>query len=490
LAEKAELSNESQVKSLLAGREFKDNRLYTLLSLLSNDLYTLNSQVNPPEAQDVAFTGQILFPSNPGTLGLEIFPNNVRLTWPSVGFGVTYEIRHFSGSGSGSVWDTSTVILRTTSLQIDINPTSIPLSIGSHTFLIKSLDKDGNYSETASFVEMTVPRIPASDLTAIVVSNFILLYWSTPSSVFSIDRYNIYKNGAFQGDMRGTFESIFEIVGGTYSYSVEAVDIVGNIGVPSTAAVVQVSNPADFAFHNRIASIFSGTKINCVSELSGVSNDYLLAMVNATETYQQHFDSRGWSSPQDQVNAGYPIVAEPSKTTGSYQEVFDFGSIVSNIIATVAWNTITIAGSVIVSPVLETSTDAITWSTPSSSLSLFAASARYVRFTMNFSGSGDRNLSYFFNLECIFNVRREVDSGVIHAVSTDVGGTTVTMNKIFKSVDSITLTPNISGGTTQRVAVFDFNFATINPTTFKVYLFDNTGARLTGDVAWAVRGVI
>ncbi len=484
------MSNESQIASLLAGVEFKDNRLYTLLSLLSRDLYDLNNQINPPTAQSQGFTGQLVFPNQPSTLSAEIFSNNVRLTWPSVGFGVTYEIRHYNGSGDSSVWANSIVILRTTSLQADINPVSLPLTIGSHTFLIKSLDSNSNYSDSASFVDITVPQIPASDITAVVVGNFVLLYWSSPASVFEIAKYNFYKNGLFQGEVNGTFKTIFEIVGGTYSYSVEAIDIVGNLGIPSTAAVVKVGDPTDFTFHNKIASLFSGTKVNCVSELSSVDNDYLLAIVDAAETYQQHFDTRGWSTPQDQINAGYPIVAEPSLTTGSYQEVFDFGSIISNVITIVSWNTIVIAGAVIVSSTLETSTDNATWSTPSSQLNLYAASVRYVRFTMNFSGSGDKNLSYYFNLECILNVKKEVDSGVIHCVSTDAGGTTTTFIKPFKSVESIAVTPNISGGTTQRVALYDFTFSTINPMTFKTYLFDNAGARLTGDVSWLARGVI
>src|SRR5206468_11301697 len=110
------------------------------------------------------------------TLSAEFFTNNVRLAWPTTGFGVTYEIRHFVGSGDSSNWDNSSVILRTTSLQADINPVSIGLTTGSHTFLIKSLDSDGNYSETASFVDITIPQIPASDITATVVSNSVLLY--------------------------------------------------------------------------------------------------------------------------------------------------------------------------------------------------------------------------------------------------------------------------------------------------------------------------
>jgi hypothetical protein len=272
--------------------------------------------------------------------------------------------------------------------------------------------------------------------------------------------------------------------GGTFTYVVEPVDIVGNIGTPSAGSVVVVSNPADFTLHDTITSTLTGTKTKCVVEsIAGV--DYLLAAV-FTKTYENHFIDFAWAGPSAQVAAGYEIYIEKSETSGSYVETFDFGSIVNNVIAVMSWSTIVIAGSVTTATsTIETSTDNVIWSTPVTGYSAFAASVRYVRFTFNFVGASDKSLAYFYNLKCLLNVKHEQDSGTQACVSTDAGGTTVTLTKAFKSIDSITLAPV---ATVERKAVFDFAFP-VNPTTFKILLYNAAGARVSGDVSWIARGI-
>jgi hypothetical protein len=60
----------------------------------------------------------------------------------------------------------------------------------------------------------------------------------------------------------------------------------------------------------------------------------------------------------------------------------------------------------------------------------------------------------------------------------------VNFSASFTSVASITVTPK---GTTARIAIYDFAGG-VNPTNFKVLLFDTAGTRVTGDVSWAARG--
>jgi hypothetical protein len=466
--------------------------MYDLLSLLVDDVYTLENQVNPPQARPTGRTGQITAPTQvsgfTATFHFRNGNNNLRLSWiANLGISV-YEIRYIIGNNNGSAWDSAQTILKTSSLTADINPLSIPLVFGDHTFLIKSIDDEGVYAEEASYVVINIARILAPVITAVVIGNFILLYWTTPNSILLIDHYNIYKDGVLQGHMNGTFETIFETVGGTYSYSVEAVDFVGNVGDLSSAAIVKVADPLDYVQHDVLVSTLTGTKTNCKIENFG-SQDYLLAIIDTAETFQNHFDTRSWASPQAQVTAGYPIYIEPGLTTGSYVEKFDFGTTLNNVIVTVDWNTITVSGSVTVSHTLEFSTDDITYTAPAAGPRLFSTAVRYVRLTMNFSSGDDLGLTYFYNIRCAINVQREHDGGTATANDTDVGGTTVTFNKSFKSVDSITVTPVTTTGQDRR-AVYDFTYSTVNPTTFKVYLFDSTGARVDGDIAWLARGIV
>lgn len=480
------MSNESIIATLLNGIEFDDPRLYDLLNLLSADFYLLRNTLQPPQTTTIfGITGQIFGPPAVSMFTATLFSNNLKLTWASSATISTYELRYFAGIGDITDWDSAETILTTGTLSADINPLTIPLIIGNHTFLIKSIDSAGVYSTLASAVVINVPAISAPTISPTVIGNSVLLYWTTPTSLWAIDHYNIYKNTILQGKVSGTFEAIFESTGGTFTYVVEPVDIVGNIGTQSAGAIVLVQNPDDFVLHSTITSTLNGTKTNCaVESISGVN--YLLACIDTAKTFEHHFIDNAWASPQAQVTAGYELFIEPAKTTGSYQEVFDFGSIVDNVIVVLNWNTISVVGSVTTSTcTIELSTDGSTWGTPTTGTSSFASSVRYVRFTLNFVGASDKSLAYFYNLQCLLNVHYEQDGGIVTANSGDAGGTVVTLTKAFKSVLAIALTPN---ATTAVFAAYDFAFP-LNPTTFKVLAYDAAGVRVTTDITWIARGI-
>ena len=95
------------------------------------------------------------------------------------------------------------------------------------------------------------------------------------------------------------------------------------------------------------------------------------------------------------------------------------------------------------------------------------------------------SLTQLLSLQVRLDVKQLTDSGEIAAVSTDVGGTVVTLNKAFKDIDSIVATVK---QTVRREVVVDF-VDTPNPTTFKVLVFDSAGARVSDTVYWVARGV-
>lgn len=479
------MSDQSILYSLLAGVQFEDPRLYDLLSKFIGEFYRLDYQINPPiSGRSVSIAA--ITPGDLTTFTATIYPNNVRLSWASVAGINSYEIRYKLGLASPSDWDVSTVILRTGTTSADINPLTIPLTFGDHTFLIKAINTSGTESTNALVVSINVPIIQGPIINASTINNFVLLSWTTPSSAFTIEYYNIYKDGVFRGRVSGTFEVIFESNGGTYTYTVIPVDIVGNVGTVSAGAVVSVSNPADYTLHASLTSTFGGTPTNCkVENVAGISK--LLACIDTVKSFQDHFDDNSWASPQEQIDAGYPIYIEPAETTGNYVEVFDFGSIVNNVIVSLTWNIIPIVGTVTVgTSTIEVSTDGSTYSAPVTGSTTFATAVRYVRFTMNFVGSNDKSLAYFYNLQCLLNVRYEQDAGVADVLAADAGGTVVNFTKSFKSISGLTVTPV---ATTEQKAIYDFSFP-VNPTSFKVLLFNAAGARINGTVSWVARGII
>jgi hypothetical protein len=194
-------------------------------------------------------------------------------------------------------------------------------------------------------------------------------------------------------------------------------------------------------------------------------------------------------SPQNQVSAGYPIYIQPASLTGEYLETFDFATTYTNVIVTVTWNFTVLTPLALVSTIVEMaiSADDITYSAYTAGSSQFFDSFRYLRVKMSFTGADDTALMLIYNLTVNLNVKREVDSGDVAALSTDAGGTEVVFNKAFKDVESITAA--VAGTTVPYVVVYDF-VDIPDPVHFYVYVFDAAGARVSKTVSWKVRGIV
>lgn len=203
-------------------------------------------------------------------------------------------------------------------------------------------------------------------------------------------------------------------------------------------------------------------------------------------TFAGHFITNGWNSPQDQVDAGYPIYIQPTDPAGYYEEIIDYGTLLTNNIVTVLYNENVIEPGITVTVYLSTSTDGVSYSSYVAGTSLFVASLRYLKFKLDFTSSDDHAVTEISNINIRLDVKREVDSGTVDVLASDTAGTVVTFNKTFKDIDSITLTPL---STTMRIAIYDF-VDIPNPTDFKILLFDSGGTRVDGTVSWKARGIV
>lgn len=461
------------VQTLIQKSRKVDPAMADTLTLIANEIARIGNIVDPaPAVQSKSKTFNPTPPLNVLTFTYLFTDNNLILFWeaPTVE-ALLYEIR------LGAVWETANRILVTGNLSAVLDP----IAVGTTTYLIKALNSNGVYSITALSLSVIVPTIGSLRITPAQISNTVLLVWTTPETTFRIDYYNIYRDSIFLFTVHGTFTTITELIGGTYTYSIEPVDIAGNIG-PRIDAVLQVIAPTDYEFHDSLTSGFTGTKVSAITE----DNNRLLVCVDIVETIQQHFDNHVWASPQDQVSAGYDLFIEPSLTTASYQEIFDFGTIIQNVIVNLNYSFNLIVGSMAVALDIRVSDDNITYSSAFTTPSFFTTSVRYIKAKLSFTGGNDKSLLELYNFIISLIVHREVDGDDQSVFAADVGGTVVNFIKPFKSVESITVSPK---STAQQEAIYDFAGG-INPTSFKVYLFNAAGARIDGTISWKARGVI
>ena len=352
---------------------------------------------------------------------------------------------------------------------------------GSRTFWVAGVDKAGNYGAPGSATLNVAAPTAVSGLTAQVIDNNVLLKWGNASSALPIDRYVVKKGGTWAGgiligDKSGTFTSVFESAAGTYTYWVAAVDSGGNEGTP-TAVTAVVNQPPDYLLRVEWPSSLLGHKVNLTLQ-GGV----LYGPTNTGETWLTHFTSRGWDQPQDQMDAGYVDWLDPGPGAASYEESFDYGSVVDGTLVTINVSKTDVSGSVAMTTTLWSSLDNVNWTLVGTGSQQYASNFRYLYVKLDLASTGA--VCAITAISVKLASKTKTDAGLVATGAGDSGGTTVWFNAPFTAVSSIQVSPV---GTAARYAIYDFAGVPY-PTNFKVLLFDAAGNRISGQVSWTARG--
>jgi len=314
-------------------------------------------------------------PEAPTSFTFVISGPDVVLTWaPSVGqFQVAeYEIRF------GNTFATATTVTRT-------KGTTLLRKVeygGLGRWWVVGIDVAGNVGTPASVDVNITQRSAVTNLKSEIVDNNVLLKWTAPTTgTLPIDTYRVLKGTTFAGatlvgQVAGTFSALFEIIAGTFTYWVVAVDSAGNQGVETSITAI-VSQPPDYTIlSDQTLDVNVGTLTNCL-----VINGELWIGINTTETWQQHFVNNGYTTPQDQINAGNPYYLQPSTSTASFVRTIDYGSTIASAIIKVSFISTQITGTTSITTKIATSLDNATW-TEVTGTQTFAQNFRYVRLTI------------------------------------------------------------------------------------------------------------
>ncbi len=484
---KESLSSDWVVGTVTQSRSSTEAYLFPVRDLVAYDVRVCavnTMSYKSPYIQQLNYTvlGEEQPPSDVASAWIEIDGDRARLKWSQVAdVDVNeYEVRR------GTVWATATFVFRGSAE----NTLLTALPAGLNTYLVKAIDRRKKYSTNAATATFTTVVPTVSSPIAQVIDNNVLLKWTATPGSLPIRRYNVRRGAVFAspdrdfGAVDSTFAVVFEDASGNYTYWVQPVDVADNAGT-AVAVTAAVSQPPDYVLRSDQNSAFGGTKTSAVVLASGA----LLLPVTTTETWAQHFSNGGWSNIQAQISAGYPIYAEPSAATGSYQEVIDYGTTLPATKITITPTTTQIHGTNTLTPTLETAPDSGgspgAWTSYGSVWEAFAAGGfRFVRVTIATTSSGGDDLVRIDSLNVKASLKLKSDAGMGTAAAADAGGTTVTFGAAFLDVSSITVTPS---GTVARYAIYDFVDAP-NPTQFKVLLFDAAGARVSGGFSWTSRG--
>lgn len=361
--------NTTQVRNLLQGVQQKqDPRLYDLIRFIMGQVDKLNDTVYGPETTEDQLLSSVL-PADVATASYTLLPETIFIEWTAVSDADIYIVKQ------GTDWATADFITTTPSTNI----AAFPELVGTHTYLIKAATIAGLESLNPYVLTVTIDPIGAISLTSRVIDNNVLLQWSAPASNFRIIEYQIFRDAVQIGNNSGTFAVLFESTSGTYTYGVKAIDIAGNVSALYTT-LATVSQPPDYILKDQYISNLPGTRTNVHKD----SIPALYACVDITETWQSHFTSRGWNSPQDQISAGFPYYLQPTVEDGSYEEIHDYGIVISNVVVAIDYNVQIIVPNVNIVVKMAVSDDGISYTSFITGTSIFFASVRYLKFRFEF----------------------------------------------------------------------------------------------------------
>lgn len=199
------------------------------------------------------------------------------------------------------------------------------------------------------------------------------------------------------------------------------------------------------------------------------------------ETVEDRETVHGYESPQDQIDDGFPYVAQPVPTTASFEEIYDAGTVIPSTKIGVTLGEQAVTGSVTSTITISTrETLSDPWTDHDPGNEVFATNFRYVKVLVEYVSDGSAFLTAQ-EIDTQLKAKVKNDAGT---VSVGANPTAVSFNVDFIDVQSITVTPL---GTVARHAVVDFEDVP-NPEGFEVHLFDAAGNAATGSVSWAARG--
>lgn len=349
------------------------------------------------------------------------------------------------------------------------------------SYWVCARDVFGYYSAnpTPVAIAVTPPSQPA--VLAEVIDNNVLLRWSDARQTLPIATHEIRRGATWAtatsiGTKSGRFTTIFETQGGQFTYWVAAIDTAGNVGTPGSALATVANPPAYVRQYDQVASWETLSNALVESATSAV------LPINTTETFAAHFTANAWASPQDQINAGFPLYMQPNPASGFVEDVVDVGVTLASSKVSLTYSADTITGSPVVVPKISVSNASASgpWIDYPGVTSVFATTFRWAKIRVDVSGGVVRIRDASVRME----VKERTESGTTAAVSTDVGGTLVTFSTPFSSIKSVVLSPQ---GSTARSTAWDMTPGDYSKMT--VYIFDQAGARASGNVGWSVTGV-
>ena len=362
------------------------------------------------------------------------------------------------------------------------------LAPGTYEIHVRAKDSSGNYSFGSAVVTLTVTGSgPVRNLRAEPIFNNVDVRWDAPATFsFPIVEYEVREGSTFAGSISlgkvsGTFKSIQVKNSGTYTIWVVPYDSRKNPGEPASITVNIATLPFFELLFDQILDPADATLAHAKAEGAKV-----IAPMDLTRTIQDQFDLFP-TTPQDQVDDGYPLVAQPS--TASIAEIeweIDYGDDIAgaliNFTYAVEWKD----GSGTVTPSLEFSPDGSSWTSVPGEQHAYGTNFRYVKAKLEVEGDDDTSIADITIPRLRLEVTNVDDTVLVSALAADASGTLVVWNRDFIDIKEDSIQVSVKSASPTAV----IPGWGISGNDVYVWAHNPAGVRVNADISVSAKGVV
>jgi hypothetical protein len=214
------------------------------------------------------------------------------------------------------------------------------LPAGTHTLYARYVDAAGNVGTVnQASLQVLAPAQPV--MTAVETQiNAVTLRWQDAKTSQPIRKYAIYYAdagtpfasamlyGSAGADSRSDI-LFFRAAGAKVAYLVSE-DVAGNLGAPRQIDV-NITMPNDFVLATEYYEDWQPAEVTNGNIIGGANGQIILPAVTG-RTWGQRLSNSGWTTAQQKIDAGFPIVVQPVPASGKHVESRDLGKVLATAV--------------------------------------------------------------------------------------------------------------------------------------------------------------
>ena len=369
------------------------------------------------------------------------------------------------------------------------------LPAGVHTLYARYVDAAGNVgSASQATLQVLAPAQPV--MTAVETQiNAVTLRWQDAKTSQPIRKYAIYYGdagttlasamlyGSAGADSRSDI-LFYRSSGDKVAYLV-AEDVAGNVGVERLINV-NITMPNDFVLASEYYEDWQSSEVVNGTIIGGSAGQIILPSFSG-RTWGQRLSNNGWTTAQQKVDAGFPIVAQPVPASGKHVEQRDLGKVLATAVIRATPSLQSSVAGYVATVRIRASVGAstTTWQPWLVGESATFSDFRYIEVEYGVTSDG-KGFVVLDDLYVKVEITEVTESTTLALNAADAAGTAYVCTKTFQDLRGAVATPLGSANIARINCIVDD--ATL-PARVYVQAWDTNNNRTSGTVSLYLSGV-